>query len=106
MVFDKAKWWANRIYAGYSGWRLPTVDEALTLLQMDRALYAGLADFAVWTGDAVSDQVALGLGAETAARPVSSRKIIVKSVMSGPCARPASKRGLQANFKHAPEGDA
>lgn len=57
MVFDKAKWWANRIYAGYSGWRLPTLDEAQSLLQMDRSLYAGLADFAVWTGDGVSDQV-------------------------------------------------
>jgi len=57
MVYDKAKWWANRIYAGYSGWRLPTIDEALTLLQMDRALYDSLADFVVWTGDSVSDQV-------------------------------------------------
>jgi hypothetical protein len=56
MGFDKAKWWANRIYAGYSGWRLPTVEESMLLLQMDKALYAGLADFAVWTGDGVSDQ--------------------------------------------------
>jgi hypothetical protein len=57
MGFDKAKWWANRIYAGYSGWRLPTIDESQTLLQMDKTLYAGLADFGVWTGDAVGDQV-------------------------------------------------
>ncbi|MCX6556756.1 MAG: DUF1566 domain-containing protein [Candidatus Aminicenantes bacterium] len=57
MVFDKAKWWANRIYAGYSGWRLPTIEESLTLLQMDRMLYASLADFIVWTGDSVSDQL-------------------------------------------------
>ena len=56
MGFDKAKWWANRIYAGYSGWRLPTVEESLSLLQIDSSLYAGLADFAVWTGDGVSDQ--------------------------------------------------
>jgi hypothetical protein len=56
MVFDKAKWWANRIYAGYSGWRLPTVEESLSLLQIDPSLYAGLMDFAVWTGDMVSDQ--------------------------------------------------
>ena len=56
MVFDKAKWWANRLYAGYSGWRLPTVEESLSLLQMDASLYAGLLDFAVWTGDVVSDQ--------------------------------------------------
>lgn len=56
MGFDKAKWWANRIYAGYSGWRLPTVDESQSLLQMDKTLYANLADFAVWTGDAVSDK--------------------------------------------------
>ena len=55
MGFDKAKWWANRIYAGYSGWRLPTVEESQSLLQMDRSLYAGLADFTVWTGDGVSD---------------------------------------------------
>jgi hypothetical protein len=57
MVFDKAKWWANRIYAGYAGWRLPTIEESLLLLRMDKALYAHLADFAVWTGDGVGDQV-------------------------------------------------
>jgi hypothetical protein len=56
MVFDKAQWWANRIYAGYSGWRLPTIEEALSLQKMDPSLYAGLADFAVWTGDGVSDR--------------------------------------------------
>jgi hypothetical protein len=55
MDFSKAKWWANRIYAGYSGWRLPTIDESQSLLQMDKTLYADLADFAVWTGDGVSD---------------------------------------------------
>ncbi|MDD8013509.1 MAG: hypothetical protein PHX05_08540, partial [Acidobacteriota bacterium] len=27
MAFDKAKWRANRITAGYSGWRLPTAEE-------------------------------------------------------------------------------
>lgn len=56
MVFDKAQWWANRIYAGYSGWRLPTIEEALSLQKMDLSLYAGLSDFAVWTGDGVSDR--------------------------------------------------
>ncbi len=57
MVFDKAKWWANRIYAGYSGWRLPTIEESLALLRMDTTLYLGLKDFAVWTGDGASDVV-------------------------------------------------
>jgi hypothetical protein len=57
MVFDKARWWANRIYAGYSGWRLPTVEEALSLLRMEPGLYSGLPDFAVWTADSVGDQV-------------------------------------------------
>ncbi len=56
MAYDKAKWWANRITAGYGGWRLPTTEEALSLLKMDRGQYSGLADFAVWTGDQVSDQ--------------------------------------------------
>lgn len=56
MAYDKARWWANRVSAGYNGWRLPTVDEALSLLQMDRGAYAGMPGFAVWTGDAVSDQ--------------------------------------------------
>jgi hypothetical protein len=56
MAYDKAQWWANRVAAGYSGWRLPTVDEALTLLQMERSQYARLADFAVWTCDGVSTQ--------------------------------------------------
>jgi len=56
MAYDKAKWWANRITAGYGGWRLPSTEEAVSLLQMDRAQYAGLADFAVWSGDTVNDQ--------------------------------------------------
>jgi hypothetical protein len=56
MAYDKAMWWANRVTAGYGGWRLPTAEEALSLLQADRGLYAGLAEFAVWTGDPVSDQ--------------------------------------------------
>lgn len=56
MAYDKAKWWANRITAGYSGWRLPSTEEAVSLLQMDRAQYAGLAGFAVWSGDTVNDQ--------------------------------------------------
>ncbi|MBU4268564.1 MAG: DUF1566 domain-containing protein [Acidobacteria bacterium] len=56
MAYDKAKWWANRITAGYGGWRLPSTEEAVSLLQMDRAQYAGLAGFAVWSGDTVNDQ--------------------------------------------------
>ncbi len=56
MAFDKARWWANRVTAGYGGWRLPTAEEALALLQADRGQYAGMAGFAVWTGDTVSDQ--------------------------------------------------
>jgi len=56
MAYDKAKWWANRVTAGYGNWRLPTAEEAQSLLQIDRGLYAGLADFVVWTGDPVSDQ--------------------------------------------------
>jgi hypothetical protein len=56
MAYDKARWWANRVTAGYGNWRLPTTEEALSLLQMDRGLYAGLADLVVWTGDPVSDQ--------------------------------------------------
>jgi hypothetical protein len=55
MAYDKASWWSNRIYAGYSGWRLPTVEESQSLQRMEPALYAGLSDFAVWTGDGVSD---------------------------------------------------
>ncbi|HEX7502976.1 MAG TPA: DUF1566 domain-containing protein, partial [Acidobacteriota bacterium] len=51
MVYEKAKWWANRVTAGYGGWRLPTSEEALALLQADRAQYSGLADFSIWTGD-------------------------------------------------------
>ena len=56
MAYEKAKWWANRLSAGYSGWRLPTMEEALTLRHIDRGLYSGLPAFSVWTGDAVSDQ--------------------------------------------------
>jgi hypothetical protein len=56
MAFDKAKWWSNRVTAGYGGWRLPSTEEAMSLLQIPRAQYAGLAGFAVWTGDTVSDQ--------------------------------------------------
>ena len=53
MLFDKAKWWANRMYAGYSGWRLPTTEEALSLRRIDSRLYNELIDFVVWTGDSV-----------------------------------------------------
>ena len=56
MAYDKAKWWANRVTAGYGGWRLPTAEEALSLQGMDRTQYSGLAGFAVWTSDTVSDQ--------------------------------------------------
>jgi len=56
MDYHKAKWWANRVTAGYGGWRLPTAEEAVSLLQMDRAQYSGLPGFSVWTGDTVSDQ--------------------------------------------------
>jgi hypothetical protein len=56
MAYDKAKWWANRVTAGYGGWRLPSAEEALALLQADRDQYSGLADFSIWTGDTVSDQ--------------------------------------------------
>jgi len=56
MAYDKAKWWANRITAGYSGWRLPSTEETVSLLLMDRAQYAGLNGFAVWSGDTVNDQ--------------------------------------------------
>jgi hypothetical protein len=56
MAYEKAKWWANRVTAGYGGWRLPTAEEAVSLLQANRDLYSGLADFSVWTGDTVSDQ--------------------------------------------------
>ncbi len=56
MAYDKAKWWANRITAGYGGWRLPSAEEAVSLLLMDRAQYAGLEGFAVWSGDTVNDQ--------------------------------------------------
>ncbi|MFH2108428.1 MAG: DUF1566 domain-containing protein [Chrysiogenia bacterium] len=56
MAYDKAKWWANRITAGYGGWRLPSSEEAVSLLLMDRTQYAGLEGFAVWSGDTVNDQ--------------------------------------------------
>jgi hypothetical protein len=56
MAYDKAKWWANRICAGFGGWRLPTTEEAISLLRMERGQFSGLADVAVWTGDMVTDQ--------------------------------------------------
>jgi hypothetical protein len=51
--FKKAKWWANRRYAGYVDWRLPTAEEASTLSEKiirNTNLESGI-QFQIWTGD-------------------------------------------------------
>lgn len=53
MNFRKAKWWANRRYAGYVDWRLPTAEEAATLSEtIIRGMVPGSGDpYEIWTGD-------------------------------------------------------
>ena len=61
MTFGRAKWWAghsSKGYAGYHDWRLPTLEEATTLLQFDKnnsnlyidPVFSGKQGF-IWTGD-------------------------------------------------------
>jgi hypothetical protein len=53
MEFRKSKWWANREYAGYFDWRLPTAEEASTLSSSD--IFSLLAKspetLEIWTSD-------------------------------------------------------
>lgn len=53
MDFQKAKWWANRGYAGYFDWRLPTAEEAATLSIKDiqNLLPGNISNYEIWTGD-------------------------------------------------------
>lgn len=53
MFFDKAQWWAARRYSGYYDWRLPTADEALSLVRIEQSHfpYPRPADYDMWTGD-------------------------------------------------------
>ena len=53
MFFDKAQWWAARRYSGYYDWRLPTADEALSLVRIEQSHfpYPRPADYDIWTGD-------------------------------------------------------
>jgi hypothetical protein len=61
MSFGRAKWYAghsSKGYAGYHDWRLPTLEEAVSLLQFDkndRGLYIDPVfsdkQSYIWTGD-------------------------------------------------------
>jgi hypothetical protein len=59
--FGRAKWWAghsSKGYAGYHDWRLPTLEEATTLLQFDKndsdlyidPIFSDKQSY-IWTGD-------------------------------------------------------
>lgn len=78
MDLAKAKWWANRRFAGYSDWRLPTVAEAMTLLAPGFPGFpdaSAAPDFAIWTGDVEpSEKLAWVLELGRGARPEKSSR--------------------------------
>lgn len=53
MEFRKAKWWANREYAGYFNWRLPTAEETATLSssEIPKLVEKPAATIEIWTSD-------------------------------------------------------
>jgi len=66
LTFKKAKLWVNRLnsrrYAGYSDWKLPTLEEGASLIErsrMNNNLYIdplfSAKQGAIWTNDAISD---------------------------------------------------
>jgi hypothetical protein len=71
MSFGRAKWWAghsSKGYAGYHDWRLPTLEEATTLLEFDKnnsdlyidPVFSG-KQVSIWTGDRHPSEAAWGV---------------------------------------------
>lgn len=55
MNFEKAKFWAPMIYAGFSDWRLPTVEECITLTKAPATFFPA-PQMQIWTCDLSLEQ--------------------------------------------------
>ncbi len=60
MDYYKAEWWTTRGYAGLFNWRVPTLEEALSILTIDFEYFSNkpLSSIQIWTGDKVSSKSA------------------------------------------------
>lgn len=56
MDYTKAKWWTTRRYAGLFNWRIPTVEEALSISAIDFRYFLNRSatNIQIWTGDRIS----------------------------------------------------
>ena len=58
MDYYKAEWWTTRGYAGLFSWRIPTLEEALSISTIDSEYFLNkpLSSIQIWTGDKVSSE--------------------------------------------------
>jgi hypothetical protein len=70
VALDEAKEWVRNLeYAGYSDWKLPTLEEAVSLLESSKKnsdlyidpVFSNKQSF-IWTGDRYGSEVAWGVG--------------------------------------------
>jgi hypothetical protein len=60
MDYYKAEWWTTRGYAGLFNWRIPTLEEALSISTIDFEYFSNksLSSIQIWTKDKVSSESA------------------------------------------------
>jgi len=58
MDYYKSEWWTTRGYAGLFNWRIPTLEEALSISAIDFEYFLNkpISSIQIWTGDKVSSE--------------------------------------------------
>jgi len=58
MDYHKSEWWTTRGYAGLFNWRIPTLEEALSISAIDFEYFLNkpISSIQIWTGDKVSSE--------------------------------------------------